>query len=519
MRIKALQLTSHSAFQSDGGRVWRRNLGASSEPRRRCDSQLSADPLGGTSASDSPHMIAAFEKTGYWWDVVEPERQLPGKLTFDAEGGANLSVTVTDGATPFHHANRNYELIHGITTEGERVSLVNCFDRRASGTFSGLGVREIFAHFVIVGFHLPSPDALLSAATVRFRHSNVWANRPSIALDSDPPFREAAVTYKAPPDLVVNVEDVSISIGSRLRSISFGPPVDGEIALREDVLFSISPAAPQKLDYFLEAIDALKDLLSVACLRLCIAEQVSISGSFTEDVGGERRDSPSASIHFVPVFRPIERRTPHQTDLLFRLTDIEDDLASVLGSWLKAAALLRPIRGLYLSALYADRSFLDSRFLSLVQAVEAYHRRFRSGAYLEADEFHQRVLSPLMNAVPDGIERPFRDVIRSRLGFMNEYSLAKRLKLLFEEHRPTLSFFVPDADTYVRTIVDYRNYVTHYSSDSHRSGIPVERIIASSRLLELVIELSLLCEMGIRGDQAARLARGCQAYLFKFRPS
>ena len=46
MRIKALQLTSHSAFQPAGGRVWRQNLGASVEPRRRCGSQLSADPLG-----------------------------------------------------------------------------------------------------------------------------------------------------------------------------------------------------------------------------------------------------------------------------------------------------------------------------------------------------------------------------------------------------------------------------------------------------------------------------------------
>jgi hypothetical protein len=43
---KALQLPSHSAFQSAADRAWRRNMGASLEPRRRCGSQLSADPLG-----------------------------------------------------------------------------------------------------------------------------------------------------------------------------------------------------------------------------------------------------------------------------------------------------------------------------------------------------------------------------------------------------------------------------------------------------------------------------------------
>jgi hypothetical protein len=44
---KALQLTSHSVLESPSGRVWSRNLGASNEPRRRCGSQLSVDPLDG----------------------------------------------------------------------------------------------------------------------------------------------------------------------------------------------------------------------------------------------------------------------------------------------------------------------------------------------------------------------------------------------------------------------------------------------------------------------------------------
>jgi hypothetical protein len=47
MRIKALQLPGHSAFQATSDGVWHGNLGASSESRRRCGSQVSADPLGG----------------------------------------------------------------------------------------------------------------------------------------------------------------------------------------------------------------------------------------------------------------------------------------------------------------------------------------------------------------------------------------------------------------------------------------------------------------------------------------
>jgi hypothetical protein len=43
---KALQLPSHSAFQSTSDRLWHCNPGASGEPRRRCGSQLSARSVG-----------------------------------------------------------------------------------------------------------------------------------------------------------------------------------------------------------------------------------------------------------------------------------------------------------------------------------------------------------------------------------------------------------------------------------------------------------------------------------------
>ena len=42
---KALQLTSHSAFQLTFGRVWHRTSALSCGPQGRCGPQLSADPL------------------------------------------------------------------------------------------------------------------------------------------------------------------------------------------------------------------------------------------------------------------------------------------------------------------------------------------------------------------------------------------------------------------------------------------------------------------------------------------
>ena len=255
-----------------------------------------------------------------------------------------------------------------------------------------------------------------------------WPRLPSASIATEPPFRELTADYRSPEDIcVVDSEALSVYIKTGLRSVRLEPAVD-EITLREDVVFQIVPLSPRRLDLLLETIDALRDFLSVACLRLCVAESISVRGSFVEEIGGETRENPTATLHGVPVLQGKDRSSPHPTELLFRLADIEDDVPRFMGNWLDAAERLRPIRALYLSARYADMPFLDSKFLSLAQAVEAYHRRFRSGSYLDADIFREDVLAPLLQAIPGGVERPIRDVIRGRLQYLNEYSLRKRLK-------------------------------------------------------------------------------------------
>ena len=72
------------------------------------------------------------------------------------------------------------------------------------------------------------------------------------------------------------------------------------------------------------------------------------------------------------------------------------------------------------------KGFVEGKLLALTQAVEAFHRRFYPGLYIDKERFDKEVLKPLTDAIPSTAGAELRDSIASRLKFANEHSQRKR---------------------------------------------------------------------------------------------
>ena len=92
--------------------------------------------------------MKGFTHTGFWWDPRDPGTKWPGTLTFDPETGARLARTVPFDLREFFGPSREFDLIHGETTSGLKISLLHSFEG---------GDDEIFANAVIVGIHAEEP--------------------------------------------------------------------------------------------------------------------------------------------------------------------------------------------------------------------------------------------------------------------------------------------------------------------------------------------------------------------------
>ena len=228
--------------------------------------------------------------------------------------------------------------------------------------------------------------------------------------------------------------------------------------------------------------------------------------------GAEPRQT--ATFHATPIFKKRGRgRDLHSSDLLFTFTDIKDKADKIFGAWLNSAAVLRPVRALYFSAVYGP-NYLEGRFFALAQAVEGFHRRLRGGVYMDATAFAQAI-APVIAAIPAEFESSHRTALRNRLGYGYEYSLRKRLTLLFDEHEIALEKVVPKAGRFKGPIADRRNQLTHFppeTPEAQSTPVDVEEWLRHNFVLRLLLEFCFLKTMGFDDNEIARLVERRDEY-------
>ena len=100
-------------------------------------------------------------------------------------------------------------------------------------------------------------------------------------------------------------------------------------------------------------------------------------------------------------------------NMLFTLTDISDRFETFLKNWFDKADLLEPFYNLYFGILYNPPTNPRPRFLSLIQAVESFHRRKFGGQYLTKEEDYNKIYNALKNAIPDNVESDLKERLRN----------------------------------------------------------------------------------------------------------
>jgi ApeA N-terminal domain 1 len=211
----------------------------------------------------------------------------------------------------------------------------------------------------------------------------------------------------------------------------------------------------------------------------------------------------------VEVFYPSTIRAEgeiHPLEMCFSLRDIANVAPMLLEHWFASLPILEPVYDLLFGTLFGRDSFVRTKFLSLTQAIESFHRRVQGGTYASAEDF-TNLEAALKAAVPTGIPDPLRQRISDSIKYANEYSLRKRIKEVLQGLAPAtiqmlkLSDAAAGADLLVKT----RNYLTHFDERS-KTGL-VDDIVAmhymNERLTALLFIL-ILKRLGLAEDTAAK---------------
>ena len=445
-------------------------------------------------------MQEAFELKGFWWLPASPDEQISGVVKFDPDKGITLESI--EGFEVQELEIGAIDVILGALQNGDEVSLHKCIVLEQVFS-SSIRCTRISARYLIIGAHFPQCEDLnFKTVTVRYHNLDVWARgfcSLNMKLDNDNEMKKQ-VTIKTkrlePLKAQINEEfELSLDIDTSLNHQLL--PYE-EITAKLQHFLSLEATQETNWKSFQKILARIQDFISFAMNEPTFPTEVKgISEVISEESEG-RIYHRSVSLYYSSI-RPERIQRIQTSNMRFSLIQIEQQFESIIKKWFEKAELL-PIYLLYFGNIYSPITYLNLQFLSLVQAVEAYHRRVKGTTDLSPEK-HQERYDAILEAVPE----EYREWVKQRLQHSNEVNLRRRLNLLVEEHSDILVKHIGKRK-FVSDVVNTRNYFTHYDEELKNKAITEpKQLYVLCEKLKTLIEVCFLAELELSQEQIKRM--------------
>ena len=248
-------------------------------------------------------------------------------------------------------------------------------------------------------------------------------------------------------------------VSSVIHNTSLSPR---EEKITRETYFKLVSNKDQELNEFISIVQKLIHLLRFATNETVSLDSMSaISDSHVENVGGVIMPI-EINIYSQSGFYLKNPPQVHWMDMLFRFSDIHSNAEQVINKWIESYKQYEDALNLYFLAQLRSQPSLTTKFLSLAQCLEVYHRKTPAfgDKYMEDDEF-KTIRRGLIKQFPkDG-----RNWFGSRLQYAHELTLKDRIREIIkpfegfigEDRVPQLVDYIVIHDIIIRIIIQIWN--------------------------------------------------------------
>jgi len=436
-----------------------------------------------------------IEYKGYWWLPDKPQEKIVGTLKIAPNGKATLELT--GSFTDIGHINKMLkpDIILGFSSDGKQITLYKCIETRKNASIPGFPISLFKVGEVFIGAHFNKADDIkFKKLFVHFIHLDDWVNFFIFEVNEK---NGKEITIKSKlglfdlPGVEANVNGYKISI--KIQTITYAG--QKEIRINQKTFLTIEHEEEVPLGEYWRMVYHIQNFLSLA-MNFPVYPLAIVGITKTNQ-----------QVRIYPfLMKPYETtKAIHFSDMLFTLRDIYDKFGTFLENWFKKLSIMEPVFDLYFGTLYNPQMHLKHQFLNLIHAIEVYHRRKFGGKYIPDRKYEDlyKKLTEVINGLK--VEAPFREALKSKLKYGNEYSLRKRLKELFKEYGDIFDDFVQDRDKFIEKIVNTRNYLTHYDQSLEEKALEGEELYYAIRQLKTILISFLLREIGFDSNEIKRI--------------
>ena len=444
-------------------------------------------------------LLDDFELKGLWWLPEQPDSQISGTISFENEKKISLDLlgsfheVRTFGSGDFFQP----DIILGVTDNGQVCTLFRNFETRNQLNSSSIQKSIIESQYLFIGKHFNTPDDIcFSSFQANFTNLENWlTKRPfSMEIPEDIKTGEWKLTHKWPEEFISKIEVLNSTIESTHEFKTDGDLIRNA-TWKSKAYLKITPENKEHFKWFWRVI---YDLCNFFTLLIGDTTYIVRMKGYGDDIEISPGQKTKETIEvFFTQKKPGMNDGIHPFEMIIPFPRISDKIEKVMSLWFSKSQTLRSVYDLFFGTFYNPGMYLQFHFLSLTQAIESYHRVTKGGKYL-SDESWQPFRKSLADQIPVELDSGHRESLKSRIKYGNEYSLRKRLgELLCTIDEKSLSVLFPSKNFLTGTVVDTRNYLTHYDDELKDSSLKGADLYWANQRLRIFLTLLLLKEIEI----------------------
>jgi hypothetical protein len=467
------------------------------------------------------HSIAdSFTVDGSWWLPSDPDKKIPGKLEFRPGEALGLDLFGSFEKTfaPFDITDRfNPSVVNGVSIDGVDFTLLSCSNGGSNWNLSlGYGKTRYHVRSAISGARFGSLDELkIKECSFGLSLLEEWIGKHPFGK-SFLRFQDGKVTlqvdFESETFFSFELPQIAATI-SATEYVGTGKDFSTLRKLSYDRKGSmiVKPDEPKDLLWFREVIVHIRNIFYLFTGLPFDVIDIKLTADNPEESDQEYFGGDEVRLSLFYRQKSTLDKGSDRRDYPFPFTKLSSrELEQVFASWFEKKDRLETLLSLFFGEIRDPNENWELGFLTLMQAIETYHRTISGGLYLEQSEYDEKVLPSLVQAIPFEVQKDLRDSLKKRLQFGNEHSLRKRLKCLLEGlDDGCRSLITTEPATFLKKVVDTRNYFTHYSTvDPDQDVLEGADLINVRLQLRLLIFILLLKEIGFSEDRIASALAG-----------
>ncbi len=464
--------------------------------------------------NENLNFLSIHEFTGKWWIPGKRKQMNFGKLICSQE---KIELEIQG---PKWKENEE-QIIFGISSKNELITLFGCIVPMRI-QFNDWSNKKISVSRVAVGYLCRRENQeTTKSLSIVYENLNYWIGIPNFIV-TDPSdhfynlysfksilksifpkkfkkdlFPDYSIKYSKPWKSLKTIytdNKISIKIGYLTSSPDY-QPFDMEAKITELPFVKIESKSNWTFENYSKTLWMFQNFLTIMLNKptkvLYLKSYLNKKNEYGEYISANQ---------YYRLSSPSNKNTLSWIDSKYNYKRLgEKRTHEIIGKWFENYSNIEDILDLFFYNENQSFTYLQHKFLNLVQALESFHRYNRNNL-ISNNLLHQKRIEEILNSVP--LEH--KEWLNRKLAHSNEPTLRDRIEELYSDFNFILDRILSSKRKrkYVLSkICATRNYLTHFDSSTKIHSAKLLELYPLSEFITFWLKLCLLKSLGFNKDE------------------